>query len=66
MAWFRDADATLVALDLDLDTSTPAGRQVASTLIALGNGEPGAPRRPRTAAPTRATTAGRRSRITPS
>jgi DNA invertase Pin-like site-specific DNA recombinase len=39
MAWFRDANATLVALDLDLDTSTPAGRQVASTLIALGNGE---------------------------
>jgi Putative peptidoglycan binding domain/Resolvase, N terminal domain/Recombinase len=36
MAWFRDADATLVALDLGLDTSTPAGRQVASTLIALG------------------------------
>ena len=41
IAWFRDADATLVALDLDLDTSTPAGRQVASTLIALGNGERG-------------------------
>jgi hypothetical protein len=38
MAWFREANATLVALDLDLDTSTPAGRQVASTLIALGNG----------------------------
>ena len=41
MAWFRDADATLVALDLDLDTSTPGGRQVASTLIALGNAERG-------------------------
>jgi hypothetical protein len=41
MAWFREANATLVALDLDLDTSTPAGRQVASTLIALGNGVPG-------------------------
>jgi DNA invertase Pin-like site-specific DNA recombinase len=41
IAWFGDADATLVALDLDLDTSTPAGRQVASTLIALGNGERG-------------------------
>jgi len=41
MAWFGDADATLVALDLDLDTSTPQGRQVASTLIALGNGERG-------------------------
>jgi Putative peptidoglycan binding domain/Resolvase, N terminal domain/Recombinase len=36
MAWFREADATLVALDLGLDTSTPGGRQVASTLIALG------------------------------
>jgi DNA invertase Pin-like site-specific DNA recombinase len=35
MAWFRDADATLIALNLDLDTSTPAGRHVASTLIAL-------------------------------
>ena len=41
MAWFRDANATLVALDLDLDTSTPAGRQVASTLIALGDAERG-------------------------
>jgi peptidoglycan hydrolase-like protein with peptidoglycan-binding domain len=49
MAWFRDANATLVALDLDLDTSTPAGRQVASTLIALGNGE----RRSAQAAPAR-------------
>jgi DNA invertase Pin-like site-specific DNA recombinase len=35
MAWFRDARATLVALDLDLDTSTPEGRHVANTLIAL-------------------------------
>ena len=41
MAWFRDANATLVALDLDLDTSTAAGRQVASTLIALGDSERG-------------------------
>ena len=41
VAWFGDADATLVALDLGLDTSTPAGRQIASTLIALGNGERG-------------------------
>jgi DNA invertase Pin-like site-specific DNA recombinase len=40
MAWFREANATFIALDLDLDTSTPAGRQVASTLIALGSGEP--------------------------
>jgi DNA invertase Pin-like site-specific DNA recombinase len=35
LAWFRDADATLVALDLDIDTSTPEGHQVATTLIAL-------------------------------
>ena len=44
IAWFRDADATLVALDLDLDTSTPAGREVARTLMALGKAEQG--RRP--------------------
>jgi peptidoglycan hydrolase-like protein with peptidoglycan-binding domain/DNA invertase Pin-like site-specific DNA recombinase len=37
VAWFRDADATLVALDLDLDTSTPAGRHIATTVIALGS-----------------------------
>jgi DNA invertase Pin-like site-specific DNA recombinase len=35
MAWFRDAEATLVALDLDINTSTRKGQQVASTLIAL-------------------------------
>jgi DNA invertase Pin-like site-specific DNA recombinase len=35
MTWFRDAGATLIALDLDLDTSTPEGRHVAATLIAL-------------------------------
>jgi DNA invertase Pin-like site-specific DNA recombinase len=35
MAWFRDARATLVALDLDVNTSTRKGQQVASTLIAL-------------------------------
>ena len=39
MAWFRDTDARLVALDLNLDTCTPAGRQIASTLIARGNAE---------------------------
>jgi peptidoglycan hydrolase-like protein with peptidoglycan-binding domain len=37
VAWFRDTDATLVALDLGLDTSTPEGRQVATTLVALGS-----------------------------
>jgi len=39
MAWFRDIDATLVALDLRIDTSTPAGRAVASTLISLAGWE---------------------------
>jgi peptidoglycan hydrolase-like protein with peptidoglycan-binding domain len=33
MAFFRDADAKLVALDMELDTSTPAGRRYASELI---------------------------------
>jgi DNA invertase Pin-like site-specific DNA recombinase len=35
MRWFRDSRATLIALDLDIDTSTPEGRHVGSTLIAL-------------------------------
>jgi DNA invertase Pin-like site-specific DNA recombinase len=35
MAWFRDAHATLIALDLDIDTSTPEGDHVATTLITL-------------------------------
>jgi DNA invertase Pin-like site-specific DNA recombinase len=35
MAWFREAHATLIALDLDIDTSTPEGEHVATTLIAL-------------------------------
>jgi hypothetical protein len=33
MAFFRDADATLVGLDIDLDTSTPGGRFFADRLI---------------------------------
>jgi DNA invertase Pin-like site-specific DNA recombinase len=33
--WFRDADATLIALDLGLDTSTPGGRRLATSLITL-------------------------------
>jgi peptidoglycan hydrolase-like protein with peptidoglycan-binding domain len=33
--WFRDAGATLIALDLGLDTSTPEGRRLASALITL-------------------------------
>jgi DNA invertase Pin-like site-specific DNA recombinase len=39
MEWFRDAGAALVALDLDVDTSTPAGQEVAATLITLGDWE---------------------------
>jgi DNA invertase Pin-like site-specific DNA recombinase len=37
MAWFRKAQATLIALDLDIDTSTPRGRRVADTLITLSD-----------------------------
>ncbi|HEY7621394.1 MAG TPA: recombinase family protein [Solirubrobacteraceae bacterium] len=33
--WFRDAGATLIALDLGMNTSTPEGRRVASALITL-------------------------------
>jgi hypothetical protein len=33
--WCRDAEAALIALDLGLDTSTPAGSRVASSLIRL-------------------------------
>jgi DNA invertase Pin-like site-specific DNA recombinase len=39
MEWFRDAQAALVALDLGVDTSTPGGREVARTLIRLGEWE---------------------------
>jgi DNA invertase Pin-like site-specific DNA recombinase len=39
MEWFRDAQAALVALDLGIDTSTPAGHEVAATLITLGDWE---------------------------
>jgi DNA invertase Pin-like site-specific DNA recombinase len=37
MAWFRNAQAALIALDLDIDTSTPKGHRVASTLITLSD-----------------------------
>jgi DNA invertase Pin-like site-specific DNA recombinase len=37
MAWFHEAQATLIALDLGIDTSTTRGRRVATTLIALSN-----------------------------
>jgi len=39
MAWFLDIDATLIALDLPIDTSTAGGREVASTLVALADWE---------------------------
>jgi DNA invertase Pin-like site-specific DNA recombinase/peptidoglycan hydrolase-like protein with peptidoglycan-binding domain len=39
MDWFREAPATLIALDLGLDTSTPEGDHVAETLIALSTHE---------------------------
>ena len=39
LAWLRDAHATLIVLDLGIDTSTPQGDQLAETLIALGTYE---------------------------
>jgi DNA invertase Pin-like site-specific DNA recombinase/peptidoglycan hydrolase-like protein with peptidoglycan-binding domain len=47
VAWFRHADARLIALDLDLDTSTVNGRQTAATLVALGEWEETRERRAR-------------------
>ena len=37
MAWLRNADATLIALDLGINTSTVEGDRVATTLIALSS-----------------------------
>jgi DNA invertase Pin-like site-specific DNA recombinase len=37
MAWFRDANATFIALDLRINTSTAEGDHVATTLIALSD-----------------------------
>jgi DNA invertase Pin-like site-specific DNA recombinase/peptidoglycan hydrolase-like protein with peptidoglycan-binding domain len=37
MEWFRDARAALVALDLDVDTSTPTGDELATTMITLSH-----------------------------
>jgi peptidoglycan hydrolase-like protein with peptidoglycan-binding domain/DNA invertase Pin-like site-specific DNA recombinase len=39
VAWFREADATLVALDLGFDTATPEGRHAAEALLRLGHAE---------------------------
>jgi peptidoglycan hydrolase-like protein with peptidoglycan-binding domain len=37
LEWFRDADAALVLADLDLDTATARGDQIASTLITVSS-----------------------------
>jgi DNA invertase Pin-like site-specific DNA recombinase len=37
MGWFRNARAALIALDLGIDTSTPRGHHVATTLITLSD-----------------------------
>ena len=37
--WFRNADAALVAVDLDLDTSTTEGHQAAGTLMRVAGWE---------------------------
>ena len=35
VSWFRDTDAALIALDLGVDTSTPEGFRVASTMVKI-------------------------------
>ena len=35
VSWFRDSDAALIALDLGVDTSTPEGFRVASTMVKI-------------------------------
>lgn len=37
--WFRDADAALVALDVGVDTSSPAGRLVANVMASVAEWE---------------------------
>jgi DNA invertase Pin-like site-specific DNA recombinase len=39
LQWFREAHATLIALDLDLDTTTTHGDHLATTLITLSDWE---------------------------
>jgi hypothetical protein len=35
VSWFRESEAALIALDLGVDTSTPEGSRVASTLVTI-------------------------------
>jgi Resolvase, N terminal domain len=35
VSWFQESDAALIALDLGVDTSTPEGSRVASTLVTI-------------------------------
>jgi hypothetical protein len=35
VSWFQESDAALIALDLGVDTSTPEGLRVASTLVTI-------------------------------
>jgi DNA invertase Pin-like site-specific DNA recombinase len=39
LEWFKDADATLVALDFALDTSTPTGKFVANVMVSVAEWE---------------------------
>jgi DNA invertase Pin-like site-specific DNA recombinase/peptidoglycan hydrolase-like protein with peptidoglycan-binding domain len=60
--WFRDAEAALVALDLGVDTSTPAGYELAEKLIRISGWErERGPRRVATAPPVMSAVAARPS-----
>jgi len=39
LAWFKEAEAAFVALDFDLDTSTPNGKMVATMIMAVAEWE---------------------------
>ena len=59
LEWFRDAEAALVALDIELDTATVHGHQTANTLISVSGweGEHTATRAPLAPDPAAAPTA---------
>lgn len=40
LEWFTEAEATLVAMDLGIDTSTPGGRLVANVFVLWLESEP--------------------------